>query len=113
MKIETETTYSFDRLENGIAYISVTGTYKTKDPLSASNNGLKMNTYMEGNIEGNIQANTENGFIVNGEMRQNIKGHMKFEGIDIDLSALGLDMGNLEFPIESTSVITFSSEKVN
>ncbi|HHV29487.1 DUF6263 family protein [Acetivibrio mesophilus] len=102
------TTYTLDKVEGEIAYISVKADYKS-DPSTASDYmGMQMTTDLSGTMTGSIKVNTKNGFLSEGQMTQEYSGKMS-----IVVPAMeGLESQTVEIPMDSKGTITYSTTKM-
>lgn len=108
VEIDTKTTYTLDKVEKKIAYISVKSEYSTDASKPSDYMGMEMTTDISGSMTGTITVDTRNCILSNGDMTQNMSGKMS---VKIP-SAEGSEAQTLDIPMDSTVKITYSTTKM-
>lgn len=106
--LNMKTTYTLDKVEGEIAYISVKADYSTDASNPGEYMGMEMTTDLAGTMTGNIKVNTKNGFLSEGQITQEMSGKMNF----VVPAMEGVESQTLETPIDSKATITYSTTKM-
>ncbi len=106
--MDIKTTYTLDKVENGIAYVSLKSEYKTDNSEASDFMGMKMTTDLSGTMTGTIKANIKNGFLSEGEITQNMTGKMS---INVPASD-GVAEQTIDMPMDSVSTVTYTTTKM-
>ncbi|OPZ94052.1 MAG: hypothetical protein BWY74_00877 [Firmicutes bacterium ADurb.Bin419] len=106
--LDIKTTYTLDKVENGIAYISLKAEYHTDNSEASDFMGMKMTTDISGTMTGTIKANIKNGLLSEGEITQNMTGKMSIIVPGTDVVA----EQTIDMPMDSNSTITYTTTKM-
>ncbi len=106
--MDIKTTYTLDKVEKGIAHISLKSEYKTDNSKASDFMGMKMTTDLSGTMAGTIRVNIKNGLLSEGEITQNMSGKMS---INVPASD-GAAEQTIDTPMDSISTITYTTTKM-
>lgn len=103
-EIDMKTTYTLDKIENNIAYISVQSEFTSDKTKTHDYQGMDMKADLTGNTTGSIKIDITNGLLSEGEINQKIKGKMI---VNIP-SFMGSQEETMDIPMNSTTKTTYS-----
>lgn len=87
--------YTLDKIENGIAYISMDSEYSADASKLIKESGIDAPGGLSGTLTGNIEVNTGNAFISTGSLDLNMSG--------------SFELGDFSIPMSFTSEISYTT----
>lgn len=108
VQMDIKTTYTLDKVEKGIAHISLKSEYKTDNTKESDLMGMKMTTDISGTMTGTIRVNINNGLLSEGEITTNMSGKMSIIVPAFD----GSDEQTIDAPMDSISTLTYTTTKM-
>lgn len=84
-KMISNNKYKLIKVENGLAYIDVSGSVTTDGPQSLESNGMEMQVNLTGDQQGRFVVDETSGTVKESEIIQNLKGKMEMMGQEIPM----------------------------
>lgn len=84
-KMISNNKYKLIKVENGLAYIDVSGSVTTDGPQSLESNGMEMQVNLTGDQQGRFVVDETTGTVKESEIIQNLKGKMEMMGQEIPM----------------------------
>jgi len=105
VNMDVDIYYTLDKIEKGIAYISVKSDYKTDSSEAIEFMGLKVLPDLVCNTTGTIKVNIENGFLSEGELDVTLAGKLAFDMPELEID----DAEEDQITLESTMKVIYST----
>ena len=84
-KLSSNNTYKLVKVENGLAYVDVTGTLTTNGAQKMVSNGMEMLIDLSGTQTGSMVFDENNGMISSSDLVQSMKGKMEVMGQEVPM----------------------------
>ena len=87
-KLTSNNTYKLVKVENGVAFLDVTGTVSTGGAQTMKSGGMEMTVDLAGEQNGTLQVDEATGLSKNARIKQNLKGKMGVMGQDVPMTVV-------------------------